>query len=316
MEKTTKKVAILAYDNVALFEFACAVELFALDRPEFRDWYRCEAVSFDEELLLTTAGIGLGVKTISSLRAYNMLVVPSWPVSESQVPANIKQKVLSFYQRGGRVLSFCSGAFLLAELGILDGRQATTHWRYAEIFKQRYPAVKYVDDILYIYDGIVGCSAGSAAGIDLGLQVIREDYGYEICNQVARRLVLPPHREGGQSQFVETLVAKRPDKFTQTLDWAIDNLSTSLHVDDLAYKANMSRRTFDRKFRAALNLSPKEWLIIQQLNLAKSLLESSNDSIETVALNSGFESVLTMRHHFRKHLKLSPSQYRRQFRRA
>lgn len=308
-----RHVAILTYDNLALFELGCAVELFALPRPEFKNWYQCDIITFDNTLLKATGGVRVEAKTVDSLADYDMLVVPSWPVHKPQVPANIKQQILSLYQRGGRLLSFCSGAFLLGELGLLNARKATTHWRYAEIFKRQYPSVEYVDDILYLYDNQIGCSAGSSAAIDLGLQVIREDFGYEVCNQVARRLVLSPHRDGGQSQFVETPIVKRPDRFSETLDWALDNLTASLSVSDLAIQANMSRRTFDRKFRSALNLSPKEWLTLQRLNLAKSLLESGKDSIELIATKSGFDNVLTLRHNFRKHLKLSPSQYRNQF---
>ena len=308
-----KKVAILTYDKLALFELGCAVELFALPRPEIKNWYQCEVITFNQSPMNATGNIKIQAKLVESLNSYNMLIIPSWPVKQSQVPQTLKQEIQSFHQRGGRLVSFCSGAFLLAELGLLNNKRATTHWRYAELFKQKYPLVKYVDDILYLYQGQIGCSAGSSAAIDLGLQVIREDFGYEICNQVARRLVLSPHRDGGQSQFVETPIEKRPNKFATTLDWAVDNLTACLSVSDLAAKANMSRRTFDRKFRAALNLSPKEWLTLQRLNLAKSLLETGNDSIELVAIQSGFENVLTLRHNFRKHLKLSPSQYRSQF---
>jgi AraC family transcriptional activator FtrA len=210
-------------------------------------------------------------------------------------------------------VSFCSGAFLLAELGLLDGRKATTHWRYAEFFKARFPSVHYVDDVLYVYDGKIGCSAGSAAALDLGIEIIRQDFGYKIANQVARRLVLSAHRQGGQSQFVETPVLQSPGQFAKALDWALKHLSEAIDVNNMAERANMSRRTFDRKFRSSLNQSPKEWLTTQRLNLAKELLEMETANVEKVASLCGFESAITFRHHFRKNIGVSPGQYRKQF---
>ncbi len=308
-----KKIAILIHDKVSLFEFGCAVELFALERPTIKNWYECDVVSFDEGLLDSCGNISIQAKKITTLLPYDMLIVPSWPVKDSQVSPHIKSEVLSLLNRKGVIISFCAGLFLLAEIGVLDGRKVTTHWCYADIVKTRYPSVEYVDDILYLFDGVIGCSAGSAASLDLGLEVIRQNYGYEVCNQVARRLVTSPHRDGGQSQFVEAPIDKRPNKFAETLDWAIDNLSTTLQVNDLANQANMSRRTFDRKFRAALNITPREWLSLQKLNLAKSLLESTNEPIESVAIKSGFDNAITLRNHFKKQLKISPGQYRKQF---
>jgi len=308
-----KNVAILAYDDLALFELSCAVELFALPRPEFNNWYQTDVVSFSDQLLKATGGVQLQVKTVRHLDNYDMLVIPSWPTDSFKVPAPLINEMTRLFARGGRILSYCSGAFLLAETGLLENRQATTHWRYAEKFKSRYHSVSYIDNVLYVYDGQIGCSAGSAAAIDLSIAVIRDDFGFKIANQVARRLVLPAHRSGGQAQFVETPVFEKPDQFAATLDWALANLSKRIDIKLLAQKANMSRRTFDRKFRAALNLPAKEWLTQQRLNLAKQLLETSNDSIETVATLSGFENAMTFRFHFRKNLQLTPSQFRVQF---
>ncbi len=311
-----KRVAILTHNYIALFELGCAVELFALPRPEFEDWYQTDVVTFDDDIQTTSGGLMLQPKRVSNLDEYDMVVIPNWSTSDSEVPGDIAESVARLYQRGGRVLSFCSGSFLLAEMGLLQDRQAMTHWNYAEQFKQRYPNVAYVDDVLYVYDGRLGCSAGSAAGIDLGIEVIRGDFGYEVANQVARRLVIAAHRNGGQSQFVETPVLERPNQFAATLDWALSHLDQDIDVNLLAQKANMSRRTFDRKFRASLNQTPKEWLTQQRLNLAKKLLESTNDSIERVANDAGFENATTMRHNFRKYLQLSPTQFRGQFSRG
>lgn len=309
----TMRVAILSFPHVAMFEMACAVELFGLPRPEFESWYQCEVVSFEDTPLETTAGLMLQAKAVKQLDSYDMLIVPSWPADQSNLPPLLAEQVLQCYQQGKRIVSFCSGSFLLAALGILEGRNATTHWRYAQTFQQRFPNLNYLDDVLYVYDGQIGCSAGSASAIDLGLEIIRQDFGYTIANQVARRLVISAHRHGGQSQFVETPVLVVPNQFAQSIDWALSHLNEEIDINSLAARANMSRRTFDRKFRSSFNLSPKAWLTHQRLEKAKVLLENEGYSIEKVAELSGFENSTTMRHHFRKLLTISPNQYRQQF---
>jgi AraC family transcriptional activator FtrA len=308
-----KRVAILSYDNTALFELGCAVELFGLPRPEIPHWYSAEVVSFESGPLQATSGLQILPRQVASLDAWDMLVIPSWPTQGEAVPARLQQEILALHARGGRLLSFCSGAFLLAAIGLLDGQQATTHWRYAERFRTRFPRVRYAEDVLYVYDGRIGCSAGSAAGIDLGIEVIRGDFGYEVANQVARRLVMAAHRSGGQAQFVETPVLRKPDQFAAALDWATQNLDKPLAVDALAARANMARRSFDRHFRASLKLTPGQWLIQQRLLLARQLLESGTLPMERIAEKSGFANAVTMRHHFRQVLGLSPSQFRMQF---
>ena len=228
----------------------------------------------------------------------------------------MSEVVTAFYQQQKRILSFCSGAFLLGKLGFLNGRNATTHWRYAEQFQAMFDQVNYVDNVLYIYDGYLGCSAGSTAGIDLGIEVIRHDFGRHIANKVARRLVMPAHRSGGQSQYVETPVPDANEAFSAALDWALSHLHQSMDINLFAQQANMSRRTFDRKFRAHLGQTPKDWLTRQRLNLVKELLEERPDSIERIAQLAGFESSATMRHHFRNFVGVSPQRYREQFNRS
>lgn len=306
------RVAVLSYSDVALFELASAVELFGLPRPEFKRWYQCDVISFETQPLPTTAGLQLVAKPVDSLEPYDMLVIPSWP-TKSSAPVQLAEQVQQFAAQGKRIISFCSGAFLLAELGLLNGREATTHWRYAEAFKQRFPDVTYRDNVLYLYDGRVGCSAGSAAGIDLGLEIIRQDHGYEVANQVARRLVVSPHRQGGQAQFVETPVLAVPNQFAEAIDWALSHLDQPIDIDALAARARMSRRTFDRKFRGSFDMSPKHWLVQQRLEKAKRLLEEGQHNVERIATQSGFDNATTLRHHFRKLLGISPRQYRQQF---
>lgn len=307
-----KRVAILLTEAPALFELGCATELFALARPEFESWYQAEVVTFSSQALVATGGLLVQAQPVESLDAYDMLVVPCWPTQGERADPVLLLELQKFYHSGRRLLSFCSGAFLLAEAGLLDGVETTTHWRYAELFQQRYPSVGYLEQVLYTYDGQLGCSAGSSAALDLGLEVIRRDFGAQRANQVARRLVISGHRQGGQSQFVETPLLASKNVLSETLDWAIEHLSGSLDVAELAQKAGMSRRSFDRKFRASMGLSANVWLIQQKLNLAKQLLEQHGRSIEQVAELAGFENAITMRHHFRRKLGISPSQYRGQ----
>ncbi|WP_421869627.1 helix-turn-helix domain-containing protein [Motiliproteus sp.] len=310
------RVAILAHEQVTLFELACAVEIFGLERPEYDDWYRCDVVSLSAGPFRTSADILLSTGQVESLRDYDTLVIPSWPVATEPVAERVASEVSQFDAEGKRILTFCSGAFLLGRLGLLDGRKATTHWLYAERFKQQFPQVDYVDNVLYVFDGRLGCSAGSAAGIDLGIEVIRQDYGYQRANQVARRLVMSPQRKGGQAQFVETPVIKSPSQFAGAIDWVLANLSQPISVDQMAEKACMSRRSFDRKFRAAYDCSANAWLIQIRLNRAKTLLESESCSIDQVAERSGFDNATSMRYHFDKQLGISPKEYRACFHRS
>jgi AraC family transcriptional activator FtrA len=307
------KVAILTYHNAALFELGCAVELFGLARPEFDDWYEADVISFEPGPLDTTGGLQLIATQVDNLDKYDTLVVPSWPTNIKHIKGPLAEQLPKFKADGKRILSFCSGAFLLAALGLLDDRKATTHWRYADKFKQRFTSTNYVDDVLYTLEDNIGCSAGSAAAIDLGIAIIRHDYGYERAKQVARRLVMSAHRKGGQSQFVETRTQPQSSMFDECIDWAQRNLDKQFSINDLAKHSHMSRRTFDRKFRGIFNTSAKDWLIAQRLDLARQLLETQASSIEQIAEAVGFDNATTMRHHFRRKLGVSPRQYRDQF---
>lgn len=307
------KIAILTYDRAAFFELGCAIELFALPRPDYPDWYQCDVVTFEPLPCTLTGGVQITAKTISNLSRYHMLVVPSWPTSGASINPKLAKAIQKFHADGKRIITFCSGAFLPAELGILDGREATTHWQYGQIFKSRFPAVKYIENVLYVFDGHIGCSAGSAAALDLGIEIIRHDFGYKVANRVARQLVLSSHRKGGQAQFVETPVLHAPGRFSEALDWALCNLSAKINIDTLAAKANMSRRTFDRKFKTTFQQTPNEWLLEQRLQFAKNLLEDKRKNVEQVAHTSGFANANSMRHHFRKSLGISPKQYQEQF---
>ena len=310
------RVAILSHPYVSLFELGCAVELFALPRPEFDHWYHTDIVNLIDQPITTTGNIVMQTKHVSNLDNYDMLVVPSWPMKAHHIDPHTREQVERFSHANKRIISFCSGAFLLAELGLLDGKQATTHWAFESRFRERFPRVNYASNVLYVFDGQYGCSAGSAAGLDLGLAVVRQDFGYVVANQIAKRLVVSAHRSGGQAQFVDTPMLQVPNQFSESLQWAKANLKQSISIDSMAKKANMSRRTFDRKFRASMDLTPQEWLIMQRTELAKGLLESDNGNIEQLAVQAGFNNAESMRHHFRRVVGISPKQYRAQFNRS
>lgn len=309
----TKRIGIVTYQGMSLFEAACALELFALPRPEFDTWYECELVGLNEHTVATNVGTTLSVHSVDTFLHYDLLIIPSWFTDARPVPFALQHPLLAFCQAQKPIVSFCSGAFLLASLGLLQGKEATTHWRYAEQFKTQFPHISYRDDVLYVFDGQIGCSAGSSAAIDLGLEIIRQDKGHQAANTVARRMVLSAHRKGAQAQFAESPIPKIHSQFSAALDWAKSHLHLPISIDNIAEQASMSRRSFDRKFKADFNLSPKTWLTHQRLDAAKTLLESSQMNIDSVAYAAGFKHSDVLRHHFRLHYGISPKMYREQF---
>lgn len=220
-------------------------------------------------------------------------------------------------RRGARMVSFCTGAYVLAEAGLLDGRPATTLWTHAERFRARFPAVRLNPAVLYVDDGQILTSAGNAAAADLALHILRADYGAEIANTVARQAVLPPHRPGGQAQYIEMPVAVRPeagDRLAATMEWAIQRLGGPLPVTALAAHSSLSPRQFTRQFRQATGTTPHRWLLTQRLALAQRLLETTGQAIDQIAASAGFGTPAAMRQQFQKALDTSPAAYRRTFR--
>lgn len=309
--KTGRRVAIVAANPVSLFELGCATELFALARPELDGWYQAEVLSLEPQLK-SLAGLCLEAPSWLELDHFDDVLIPYWPVGQL-ADEKLVEQLKALHMRGGRLWSFCSGVFLLAQTGLLAGRPVTTHWRYQEDLENAFPGVNYQDNCLYIYDGQLACSAGSAAALDLGLEIIRRDFGHDVANHVARRLVSSPARQGGQAQFVSRPVSRHPDQLAASLDWALEHIAEPISVSDLALRCNMSRRSYDRKFRAAMGQSPKVWLLGQRLEQAKNLLEGSDLGVESLAQRTGFANGNSFRHHFRGQFGLSPSEYRRQF---
>jgi AraC family transcriptional activator FtrA len=247
--------------------------------------------------------------------AADTVMVVAVPDVRGDVPAPVLDALLHARERGARIVSICSGAFALAAAGLLDGREATTHWRYADLLRRRYPRIRVTPDVLYVDGDDILTGAGSAAGLDLCLHLIRKDHGARIANEVARRLVVPPHREGGQAQFVTAAVPEpaTDDPVARSMDWALAHLSEPITVAALARRACLAPRTFIRRFGRQTGTSPLRWVVHQRIMASLPLLEDGILPIEKIALTVGFETPATFRHHFTRAMKTSPSTYRRVF---
>ncbi|SDP21749.1 transcriptional regulator FtrA [Ectopseudomonas guguanensis] len=309
-------VAILAYDGLCTFEFGIAVEIFGLPRPEFDfPWYRHCIVGLDNGPMRAMGGIQIlaeaGLERLAEART---IVIPGWRDRAEFPPEPLLSALRDAHGRGARLVSICSGVFVLAASGLLDGRRATTHWRYAEELARRFPAVEVDPDVLYVDAGSLISSAGSAAGIDACLHLVARDFGTRVANSVARRLVMSPQRAGGQAQFIPAPVARAPRSDLSTLmQWARQHLHEPLEVSQLARRAAMSERTFLRRFSEATGMTPKAWLQHERLARARELLESGADGSERIAELCGFRSVESFRVAFRNAVGLPPSAYRERF---
>ncbi len=309
-------VVALVYDGLCTFEFGIAAEIFGLARPEFgSDWYRFQSAAIDDGPLRAHGGlIFLPANGADLIDEADIIVVPGWKGADCAVPRPLAERLRRAHDRGARLVSICSGAFVLAATGLLDGRAATTHWRYAEKLREKHPAIAVDEASLYRLEDRVCTSAGSAAGIDLMLEIIRQDYGVEKANSVARRLVVAAHRNGDQAQFLERPVAKRPGPgIAPLLDTVKSQLAVDWTIGRMAEACHMSPRTFQRRFTQATGLTPGDWLVQERVEAAKSLLSQGQEDMETVAARAGFGSAHALRHHFRKKVGIRPTDYRAQF---
>lgn len=318
-EHQQRTVAALIGDGVLTFDFACACEVFGYDRSDIvSPWYRFLVASQDPPPIRTSTGFVMSPERgLDALEEADTVIVPGW-ADDLRAPRPETIDVLrAAYDRGARIMSVCIGAFVLAEAGLLDGRRVTTHWRFADRLRERFPRVEVDPDVLYIDDGQILTSAGTAAGIDLSLHIVRLDYGAEIANQVARRIVMPPHRDGGQAQYIEAPMPSDADEgMTALLAWIVEHLDDELGVEQLALRAMMSPRTLARRFKAQTGTTPLDWVLRQRIALAQRMLESTDLPIEIIATRAGFGTPVTMRHHFGKRVRTSPQAYRRTFRGA
>jgi AraC family transcriptional activator FtrA len=312
-----RKVVALAYDGLATFEFAIVVEVFGLSRPEMGPgWYQFAVASADRPPLRATGGIRVMVDGgLELLEDAGTIVLPGWRGIESPIGPKLQRILRAAHARGARILTVCSGSFALAQTGLLDGKRATTHWRYIQRFRDLFPRVRVEDDVLYVDDGSLFTSAGSAAGIDLCLHLVRRDFGARAANMVARRMVVPPHRDGGQLQYVEQPVpaAHEGDRLSPLIESLRRRLNRPLSVPQLAREARMSERTFARRFTASTGLPPGKWLNQERVRHAQQLLETRSLSVESTATECGFADASSLWRHFRAQVGVSPAAYRSRF---
>jgi|HubBroStandDraft_6_1064221.scaffolds.fasta_scaffold57148_4 AraC family transcriptional activator FtrA len=311
-----RRVVALAYDGLGTFEFGIVVELFGLPRRYLGvEWYNFEVCSVERGPIRATGGIRIEAnRGLRTLQQAGTIVIPGWRDPDEPPPQSLVRALRSAHAAGARLVSICSGVFVLAATGLLDDKRVTTHWRYVDQLKALFPKVRVEPDVLYVDEGSILTSAGSAAGIDLCLHIVRCDYGAEIANEIARRLVMPPHREGGQAQYVrEPMPSPGTGGLAPLMQWAQSHLDKTLQVEDLARRAAMSPRTFARRFAEQTGTTPHQWLTHQRLFAAQRRLETTVESIDQVAEAVGLQTAATLRQHFNRILGTTPTAYRRQF---
>jgi AraC family transcriptional regulator, transcriptional activator FtrA len=309
-------VAIVVYDGVTAFELGIACEVFGNSWSAILGvpWYHSFVCALTPGPVTVDAGFQMqaayGLERI--VRADTVIVLPS---VAADIPAAIPEALRHAHARGGRIVSLCSGAFALAAAGLLDGRRATTHWTECGELARRYPKVTVDPGVLFVDEGDILTSAGSAAGIDLCLHLIRQDYGTEIATQLARQLVVPPQREGGQAQYISAPMPELDSSslFADTVTWLQEHLNEPVTVEELAARSAMSPRTFARRFLASTGTTPYQWLLRQRIQLAQRLLEMTDLPIDSVAETSGFSTAANLRKHFGRTVHTSPQSYRRTF---
>jgi transcriptional regulator GlxA family with amidase domain len=315
------RVAIVVADGMGLFELAIPCEVFGQPRERFVEpWYAFRVCAAEPGRTQVSAGfVATTVHGFEDLDWADTVIVPAYPFPQRAglAPAPLVEAVRAAHQRGARVASLCTGAFVLAEAGLLDGRRATTHWMYAGLLAERYPRVTVDPSVLYVDEGDVLTSAGLAAGLDLCLHLVRLDFGAEVANLLARRLVIAPHRPGGQAQYVELpLPRHQDDSLAPLLHWALEHLDRPLTVDALAARQSVTPRTLMRRFRAATGQAPLQWLLAQRVQRARQLLESTDDPPGRIAESCGLGTEANLRHHFARLVGVSPTEYRREFRKT
>lgn len=309
----THRIATIVLDDAKPFEMAIPCEVFGTDRSDLATpWYEFRLCTLTPKPVRTASGFFIetpyGLETLEW--ADTVIVIPT---SLRSYPEDLLGALRRAHERKARLVSICTGAFVLAAAGLLDGRRATTHWMGAAELAASYPQVTVDSDVLYIDDGDIATSAGTASGIDLCLHIVRKDHGADVANAIARRMVVPPHREGGQAQFIEYPMVSADqddDLLDQTLAWARERLGEVLTVEQLAHHAAMSPRTFNRRFNDATGTTPHQWLTSERVRFAQRLLESTDRSIEWIATDAGFGTATNMRQHFRRLLDISPGRYR------
>lgn len=310
------RVVVVAFDGISPFHLSIPDVVFgeALQEPNPFEVLICAA---DPEPLMTSTGYRIsGLSSLTALRRADIVVIPSWRDVNESPPARLMNAIRSASEAGAYVVGLCLGAHVLAAAGLLDGRRATTHWEYANEMASRFPKVEVLPDVLYVEDGGVMTSAGTAAGLDACLQLLRRQLGSTRASQAARRLVVPPHRDGGQAQFIEQPLPLTTGghRLAKLIDSVRGRLHESHDIDSLAAEARMSRRSFTRQFKSLTGSSVLHWMLTERLHHVQRLLEQTDQPIERIAELSGFGSPEALRHHFRRRFRTTPVDWRRSFR--
>jgi transcriptional regulator GlxA family with amidase domain len=318
-QRSASTVAVLAFDDISLFHLSVPCLVFGENGQQGAGMpsLTLKVCAAEPGPLRSTAGIDVYAPFgLDDLDDAGTVIVPSWRDPAQAAPPPMLDALRKAHAGGARIVGLCLGAFVLADAGLLDGRSATTHWLRADLFAQRYPAVGLDRDVLYVDEGDVITSAGTAAGLDCCLHLLRSDWGAEVANRVARRMVLAPHRQGGQAQFIEQSLpapSGAGHRLSTLLDAVLGTLDQPHSLDDLAQRAAMGRRTFTRHFRQLTGTTVGQWLLNQRLALAQRLLETTDRSIDAVAVDAGLGTAASLRQHFATTFNISPSAYRRQF---
>lgn len=311
--KKPAHIAVVAFDRINPFLLASPCVVFGEQHPGLPalDFEVCAAEPLP---LRTSAGYAIAPPCgLEGLARADLIIVPSWRDPAETAPAALLDALRAAHARGAVVVGLCLGAYVLAQAGLLDGRRATTHWEAAADFAQRFPAVRFVADVLYVDEGSVVTSAGAAAGIDCCLYLLRRWWGAEVANHVARRLVVAPHRQAQQPQWIEQAVPRSPrtERLAALLDEVRGSLAAPHDLDRMAARAAMSWRSLSRHFRELTGTTFVRWLLAQRLEQAQRLLEGGEDSVDAVAAACGFGSPAALRHHFRGAFGVSPAGWRR-----
>jgi AraC family transcriptional regulator, transcriptional activator FtrA len=314
-ELAKHRVAMAVQPGAPIFELSVPCEIFGTDRPEIHDpWYHFQVCPTQPATEVAAGFVANQDGSMDDLARADTLIIIGCTDVRTQPPTQLIDAIRHAYRRHARIVGICSGAFVLAHAGLLEHRRATTHWMHIDDFATLFPAVILDPSVLYVEDSGVFTSAGTAAAIDLCLELVRQDLGAAAANDVARRMVIPPHRDGGQAQYLRWPMPPHPDHdLAQAMQWVQTNLDRHITVEDLTRHAHLSRRTLIRRFHDALGVTPQQWLLRQRLLLAQDLLETSSLSVERVAERSGMGSAANLRHHFSEHLGVSPVAYRRTF---
>lgn len=314
---STIRVAVFAFDDISLFHLSVpSMVMGVCGVSEERVLYDVRHFALTQGMIRSDQGISVDVANgLEILDESEIIIIPAWGDPNIPAPIELTDALRKQYEKGKLIVGLCLGAFVLGDAGLLDGRAATTHWIAQETFARRFPRALYRPDVLYIDDDNVVTSAGTVAAIDCCLQIVRKKYGSAAANHIARLLVTPPHRPGGQAQYIEKPVAQLPseNRLPKVLEWARKNLSEAISIDELADVAHMSRRTFTRRFREATGTTVTQWLAAERVALAQNLLENTSYSMESIASQVGFGSADLLRRRFREQLGLAPSAYRRLF---